>query len=52
MDWIWGLSCEPSSDVTEQAMIGLDTPQARPNAVKEKTQYLGSEVVEEDQHNL
>ena len=31
-DWIWDLSSEYSLTITEHAMTGRDTPQARPRA--------------------
>ena len=34
-------SCEPSFDVTEQAITGLDTPHARPKATLEGTNTYG-----------
>lgn len=33
---IWGFNCEPSFVVMEHAITGLETPQARPRAVKGK----------------
>ncbi len=35
--WIWLFSWLPSLVVTEQAMTGRDTPQARPSAALEVT---------------
>lgn len=37
IDWIWLCSSLASLVVTLAAMTGLDTPQARPNAVLEGT---------------
>lgn len=41
-DWICGLSWEPSLMVTEVAMTGRDTPQARPRACLERTNTYGT----------
>lgn len=41
-DWICGLSWDPSFMVTEVAMTGRDTPQARPRACLERTNTYGT----------
>lgn len=41
-DWICGFSWEPSFMVTEVAMTGRDTPQARPSACLERTNTYGT----------
>lgn len=41
-DWICGLSWDPSFMVTEVAMTGRDTPQARPSACLERTNTYGT----------
>lgn len=41
-DWICGLSWDPSFMVTEVAMTGRETPQARPRACLERTNTYGT----------
>lgn len=40
--WIWDFSCEPSLTVTEHAMTGRETPQARPSACLLGTNTYGT----------